>query len=510
MSTLAPKGRSFQIKGRLSGAAFLARLLRPASLLLAGLLLGALYMITLVPVFVTVNGVADTVYTHRRTVDRLLLDLGIDLQPNDHVLPPLESPIRRDLQLTVEQAYPFRVLADGRDLQVASWGATAEQVLIDAGIAVDPADQVVMNGATFGVTSPLPPPVIRRLARTYDLGYAWQDLQTATRRIRLYRSIPLTVVDGGLPFTLRTTAETVGAALREAKITLYLGDRVQPSLGSAIATGLRVTIDRSTPISVHVDGKSHRTRSRGRSVADVLAEMNVGLSGLDTVMPPPETLLYENIVIDVKRVVEDIEIQEEIAPFETLYEPDPNLPIDVQQTIAPGAEGVTRTRHRLLYEDNQEISKVFEDTWIAQTPSERIISFGTKIEPKTFTTADGQEFMYWRKIRMQASSYSAGTAGTSTDSPWYGRTFTGDPMRFGVVAVDPKIIPLRSQVYVPSYGIGDALDIGGAIRSRRIDLGYDDANLKLWSGWVDVYLLWPPPPDYQITWVVPNWPRPPQ
>ena len=83
-------------------------------------------------------------------------------------------------------------------------------------------------------------------------------------------------------------------------------------------------------------------------------------------------------------------------------------------------------------------------------------------------------------------------------------------MRHGGVAVDPAVVPLRSRVFVPDYGMGDALDTGGAIIARRIDLGYDDSNLVLWNRWVDVYLLWPPPPASQITWVLPNWPRPPE
>ena len=59
-----------------------------------------------------------------------------------------------------------------------------------------------------------------------------------------------------------------------------------------------------------------------------------------------------------------------------------------------------------------------------------------------------------------------------------------------------------SDVYVRGYGVGSALDTGSAVRARRVDLGYDDDNLVLWNRWVDVYLLWPPPPDYQITWVL--------
>jgi 3D (Asp-Asp-Asp) domain-containing protein len=245
-------------------------------------------------------------------------------------------------------------------------------------------------------------------------------------------------------------------------------------------------------------------------VADALAAMRIGVAGKDRVEPALDTELYENIQISVTRVQEEIEIQEEIAPFETVYVADANLPIDTQQVVETGAEGVTRTRYRVRYEDAQEVNRVLEDTWVAQEPADRVIAYGQQIVPQTITVADGTQITYWRHIRMFASSYSAGTAGVAPTESYYGRTRTGDPMRFGVVAVDPAIIPLRSQVYVSGYGMGDALDTGSAIRARRIDLGYDDDNLVLWNDWVDVYLLWPPPSASQITWVLPNWPRPPE
>jgi 3D (Asp-Asp-Asp) domain-containing protein len=238
--------------------------------------------------------------------------------------------------------------------------------------------------------------------------------------------------------------------------------------------------------------------------------MKIGVSGMDRVEPALETTLYEGVEIKVTRVWEDIEIEEQIAPFETLFVPDANLPIDQQELQHPGAEGITRTRYRVRYENGEEVNRVLEDTWIAQEPAERVIAYGQRIEPKVMTTADGQQITYWRHIRMLATSYSAGTAGVSPNASNYGRTYTGDVMRAGIVAVDPSIIPLRSQVYVPGYGFGDALDTGSAIRARRIDLGYDDSNLVLWNRWVDVYLLWPPPAASQITWVLPNWPRLPE
>jgi 3D (Asp-Asp-Asp) domain-containing protein len=115
---------------------------------------------------------------------------------------------------------------------------------------------------------------------------------------------------------------------------------------------------------------------------------------------------------------------------------------------------------------------------------------------------DGTVITYWRKIKMLATSYS-------TDSAGGNRTRTGDLVRKGVVAVDPRLIPLRSQVYVPGYGVGDALDTGGGIISRRIDLAYEPDDFTWVRRWVDVYLLWPPPND-GITWVVPNYPPVPE
>jgi 3D (Asp-Asp-Asp) domain-containing protein len=51
-----------------------------------------------------------------------------------------------------------------------------------------------------------------------------------------------------------------------------------------------------------------------------------------------------------------------------------------------------------------------------------------------------------------------------------GRTTSGLPCAKGVVAVDPNVIPLGTQMYVPGYGKGVAADIGWAIKGRIIDL----------------------------------------
>ena len=53
-----------------------------------------------------------------------------------------------------------------------------------------------------------------------------------------------------------------------------------------------------------------------------------------------------------------------------------------------------------------------------------------------------------------------------------GRTALGIPVRKGVVAVDPQLIPLGTKLHVPGYGPGIAADVGSAIKGRIIDLWF--------------------------------------
>ncbi len=51
-----------------------------------------------------------------------------------------------------------------------------------------------------------------------------------------------------------------------------------------------------------------------------------------------------------------------------------------------------------------------------------------------------------------------------------GPTFTGVPAGPGSIAVDPRVVPLGSSLYVPGYGYGTADDTGSGIKGDRIDV----------------------------------------
>jgi 3D (Asp-Asp-Asp) domain-containing protein len=298
-----------------------------------------------------------------------------------------------------------------------------------------------------------------------------------------------------------TTAPTVGEALHRIGLTLYLADGVEPGLNERLTSGMHIAVDRSIPVTVHVDGRTLRTRTHRERVDEVLADLNVVLAGQDYAIPALDEPLTEDALIKVVRVTERFLIEQEPIPFEVAWQPDSNMEIDVQGLLQEGARGIRERRIRVRYEDGAEIKRTVENVYVAVPPTTKIMGYGTKIVVRTLDTPSGP-VEYWRKIRVLATSYSASTAGTPRDAPWYGRTRLGLKMQFGIVAVDPRYIALSTDIYVPGYGVGFAGDTGGAIKGRRIDLGYDDDNLVLWYKWVDVYLLTPVPPANQINYIL--------
>ena len=71
---------------------------------------------------------------------------------------------------------------------------------------------------------------------------------------------------------------------------------------------------------------------------------------------------------------------------------------------------------------------------------------------------------------------------TATGYSMPGRTATGAPTGWGVVAVDPSVIPLGTRLTIPGYGSGVAADTGGAIQGATIDLWFPTvAQANAWG-----------------------------
>lgn len=495
-ATIAPRPRlSRWLRSRLGVGLLLA-------LVVAGVLF---YQHRLITITIRVDGRERTVHTLQRDAFRFLARHGYQAHPHDVVSAPAD--LYEGARLEIQQARPLLLIVDGQQRLAWTQAETVAAALQDAGVQLGWHDQVWLQGEPAQADTALPPR--QWLPPPAGKPHMPWDGELEAVKITLRRAVPLTVIDGkAMPATLHSTAATVGEALAAADVPIYLGDTVYPPLSARVQPGLRVVIRRSLPIAIAVEGETYATRTQQATVGDALAEQGVSLFGLDQVQPALTAPLRPYTTIRIVRIREEIEYEEEYLPYETIWVPADNLPIDQRRIEQPGATGIKRLRYRVRYEDGKEVERALEDDWLAVAPETKIIAYGRKITPQTLETPEGT-ITYWRKVRMFATSYSPGTSGVDPARPWYGRTRLGLRMEKGIVAVDPNVINLRQKVYVPGYGYGLAGDTGSAIKGKHIDLGYDDYNLRLWRQWVDVYLLWPPPPSYQIRYVLPNWPPEP-
>jgi len=97
---------------------------------------------------------------------------------------------------------------------------------------------------------------------------------------------------------------------------------------------------------------------------------------------------------------------------------------------------------------------------------------------KPATTTEAQPS--GKTMTMTATAYTANCAGCS------GVTYTGINLKANpnqkVIAVDPRVIPLGSKVYVEGYGTAIAGDTGGAIKGNRIDVFISDQSSAMAYG----------------------------
>lgn len=155
---------------------------------------------------------------------------------------------------------------------------------------------------------------------------------------------------------------------------LRVADLDIPAPPTAIPTPVPVI-----SVSVLVDDTTEPFSQAGvgtTTVADVLIEMGVTLTPLDRVVPPPETLIADGMQIQVIRVTQTVECENEPVPFSTHSIIDPRLPAGTQQIARPGQPGIEEVCYDVVREDGQVASRVETSRTITQQPRPEFIRTG--------------------------------------------------------------------------------------------------------------------------------------
>jgi len=484
------------------------------ALAIVAMLVGG-YVATQRTIIIVVDGQSGTLRTHARLVGAALTEAQLAPGPEDWVTPGLNTPVAETAMVVIQRAREVTIQADGRVISLRTHAATVGQVLAEAGVTLERQDRLTLDGqpvalAAHLATSTANPSSGGLLSSAGSLlsrgGQAPPAQAASAPRLVVQRAVPFYLHDGAAVTTLTTVAATVGEALHQTGVPVYLADQVQPPLTTPLVADLHVYLQRARAVTILVDGATIHTRTQAKQVSQVLAEEQVPLFGKDYTQPETTAAVQPNMTVQVQRVNEEFITEAEPIPYQTVWQPDYRLELDQRELTQVGQDGVFKRTIRIVYENGQEVRRLLEREWVDQQPVTKTIAFGTRIVVRELDTPDGK-IQYWRTMRVWATWYDASHGGKSRDDPRYGLTRTGVWATKGVAAVDPRFIALHTRMYVPGYGFAAAEDTGGAIVGMHIDLAFEEGDPSAHHlGWVTIYLLAPPPPADSIAWILSGYP----
>ena len=295
-------------------------------------------------------------------------------------------------------------------------------------------------------------------------------------------------------------------------------------LGAEIKDGETITVNRGKLIFLNTSGTTFEIRTSAATVGDALISDGFQVGKYDEVVPDVNTPTADGMTVSVTRVyVEVYEVNEEI-PFTEKTITNDEKEAGYKNVIQEGKPGTLVRTFKKVSKDGAGVTATLIGESVASQPVEQIIEIGTKqvsepAQPPAGTntganpsvtltpgkTADGVPFAaiptmaqnntktttsgntavtaygtftFSKVINAKATAYEGSSA---SNGKWAGKTATGRAPVFGVVAVDPSIIPLNSKLYIESsdggkswiYGFAVAGDTGGAIKGNKIDLCYN-------------------------------------
>jgi uncharacterized protein YabE (DUF348 family) len=302
----------------------------------------------------------------------------------------------------------------------------------------------------------------------------------------------ITIKIDGKEETFVTYKRTVKDVLDIQGVEINSKDKVQPALNSNVSEGDTISIKKAVSVELVVGEKKVKIETAEETIEDMLEVEKEELKeqgieyndGLDEITPSLDTKIEDNLQINLVNVEVKSELAKEAINFDVVVEEDSNLESGLEETIQEGAAGEKEVVYEVVYKNGVEYSKSVKSSKVVAEPVNKIVAQGTR---RTFASRDGQLLDYKSVLYCESTAYSGGGVTATGTVP------VRDPNGISTIAVDPRVIPLGSLVYVEGYGKAVAADTGGAIKGSIIDV-YVNSEEEAYNSWgrkynVPVYIL---------------------
>lgn len=304
-------------------------------------------------------------------------------------------------------------------------------------------------------------------------GFAW-----ASKRV--------TVIVDGTVTEYRTQSADVASLLVEAGVRASSNDLVSPGRGTDVADGDVVVVRHAVPVTLHFGDERIQLNVVGRTVADALVAAGLDpTSGMQT-DPAVDVPLEHDMEIRATDVFIRVAQEEVEVPFDVVVLGDPKAPDGSRKVVTAGSIGQRLRVYQVLVVGGVEGPRFLKAEKELVAPVAQVVSLGTKREFRQVLVSRGSArsapaptpAIQGTTRAMRSTSY------TPWDSTCSGHISTirakmrkyHVPAGWGLIATDPRVIPMGTRVYVEGYGYAVAGDTGGAIKGDKIDVCFWGAD----------------------------------
>ena len=300
----------------------------------------------------------------------------------------------------------------------------------------------------------------------------------------------ITIDIDGKEETFITYKWTVEDVLEEKGVTLNEKDKISLDLEEKISNETIISIKRAVEVSLVVDNKTITINTAEETIEDMLIAEKDLLIGegiefnkeLDEITPELDSKIEKNLNVEIVKVEILNEVALEEINFDTVLQEDSELDYGLEEVKQVGALGEKEITYKIVKKNGKEFSKDVVSSKVTKEPINEIIAEGTR---KVFASRNGYE-EYQELIYCESTAYYTGWITATGTTPVY------NPSGISTIAVDPRVIPLGSLVYVDGYGYAVAADTGGAIKGNIVDVFVNSYDMAMSWGRkysVPVYII---------------------
>ena len=294
--------------------------------------------------------------------------------------------------------------------------------------------------------------------------------------------------------TYETNPEVV---LDEAGLQLSEVDKFETTSRDGVS---EINIQRGLTVTVRSCSSTMEVISYGETVGQLLDRLEIPVLENTIVSSKLEDPVYDGLDILIQTTLTSDESYTAVIPFEIEYQETGLLKKGEEVILTPGVEGQKLCTAEVTYIDGEETERVVLSEETVTEPVTQVVAVGTGEGKKkgskpiigegVIITTSGDVLTYTHSDTFEATSYCRADVGGH-------RTATGTKAREGAIAVDPRVIPYGTRMFIVSkdghyiYGVATAEDCGGAIKGKIVDLFYEsyDKAINFGRRNVTIYFL---------------------